>query len=230
MRKIVVSVCALLANGFLWAQEPVLQQDPTLLKTIPEIQNTGITTESDPISMDCQYAFVEDPQVVGKDLVIRWTLRAVLQTFTYDYKNIKHALTQLQPCYTTSGWQSYQEAFKLSKNKKATQQEKLSVLAVLDGEGRIVGNPKIAEGKESFEILVPIKVIYASADKRLTQDLDVQVIVTTQKEGTSYKFGIYQLIATPKLKTAEDLGSSKGNAVAPEQASALQQTSSDLKI
>lgn len=153
-----------------------------------------------PASIDCSYSFSEAAAQIDPNLVTQWASNAVLQTFTYDFQNYDKEFKVLKGCYTTTGWDSYNEAMKVSNNLKAVQDEHLFVTAKVSGESQLVSQ-SMTDSQPAWMIRVPLTVTYQNQDRDVTQDLYVDVTVKTVY-GVPMRLGINQIIASPRVGAA----------------------------
>lgn len=189
------AVSALSSN----ANQLATAMTPTDVKVVDNSAPTANSALSAgvPASIDCSYSFSQPAAQIDPNLVTQWASNAVLQTFTYDFQNYDKEFKVLKSCYTTTGWDSYSEAMKVSNNLKAVQDEHLFVTAKVSGESQLVSQ-SITDSQPAWMIRVPLTVTYQNQDRDVTQDLYVDVTVKTVY-GVPMRLGINQIIASPRV-------------------------------
>ena len=126
-------------------------------------------------------------------LVKNFAEKSAIQSFTYDYKDNKAQFEQLEPCYTPSGWKSFQTALSKSGNLHAIKNEKLFVHATLDGNIEVLETEELGP---RWKVLIPLKIRYENISHYFDQNLKVKLIIGINVK----KLGVEQIIASPFLK------------------------------
>lgn len=190
---------------------PVSTTNPAGTSTDPSAtmnqSNTGPASSDVPTSgndaatnVSCDTKIPEGKQTVDISLVQQWAQNAALQAFTMNAKDLETQMKSLEGCFTKKGWEGFRSALEKSGNIKVISQEKLTVSASLNG------NPTMQSSNDKeWSVLVPINVIYKNEKTIMNQNLNVQLLVSLQKDG---KFGIVQIVAAPqKVEPMEEQSS-----------------------
>ncbi|STX52202.1 IcmL-like protein [Legionella busanensis] len=159
----------------------------TTTATVPA-SSTGTTSMAQP--MNCTYHIPPETTHIEHAIIMQWANNATRQSFDFDHVNIAQQLTNLRPCYTEQGWQSFNEALNKSGNLSAIRTQKLMVASTVDG------NIAVTDLKENqWRASVPLQVIYQNEKQKLTQLLTVDLIIGRKVTGD---LGIMQMIASPR--------------------------------
>lgn len=172
--------------------------DKTEQKPIPA-SSTNITQEKAKQTtnnqvINCEYK-ITPAEEVKNDMVIQWSEKAAMQSFTYSNANIDDKLQELKNCFTDQGYTSYTDALTKSGNIDAIKSQQLNVSSIVDGKTKI---NKLEDNK--WQLKVPLQVVYQNSKEKLTQLLFVDMLVTRKKAGN---LGISQIIAAPRDKIIE---------------------------
>lgn len=132
-------------------------------------------------------------RVPSTQLAMNFAQNAAMQSFTYNYKDKLNQWAELEKCYTSLGWSSFESAMSNSGNNQSITSEKLFVKATLNGKTKILDSNLVTP---TWKVLVPLKVRYENKLHYLEQTLKVKVVVSVEKQ----KLGIDQIIASPALK------------------------------
>lgn len=146
--------------------------------------------------IDCNYRIPAETTRVEQSLVIQWAEKATQQSFDFDHGTMDQQLSTLKACYTDQGWQSFNDALQKSGNMKAIQTQKLMVNGLVDGKSAIT---EIKENQ--WKLSIPLQVVYQNEKEKLTQLLNVDLIVGRK---TSGDLGIMQIIASPRIAASPD--------------------------
>lgn len=174
--------------------------DSTEQKPIPASavsETTAALKVPSPVSpavINCEYK-ITPQQEVNNDLVITWSEKAAIQSFTYNNENIDNKLKDLKNCYTQQGYTSYTDALNQSGNIEAIKTQQLNVSSIVDGKTKI---SKIEDNK--WQLKVPLQVVYQNSKEKLTQLLFIDMLVSRKASG---ELGILQIIAAPRDKIVE---------------------------
>ena len=177
----------------------------TLTQAMPQSaaisDSTSVDTPPPSPAISCDYTLPEAaataPESVSSDTIIQWANYAATQTFTYDFRNYDKQFKQLQHCYTTAGWESFQNAMKASNNLKVAQDEQLFVTAKIDGQSQLV-NQTTSGTQPTWLVRVPLVVTYQNQDREVTQDMYIDLTIKPTY-GLPARLGINQIIASPKI-------------------------------
>ncbi len=161
---------------------------PTTTTTTVPASSTGTTSMAQP--MNCTYHIPPETTHIEHAIIMEWANNATRQSFDFDHVNIAQQLTNLRPCYTEQGWQSFNEALNKSGNLSAIRTQKLMVASTVDG------NIAVTDLKENqWRASVPLQVTYQNEKQKLTQLLTVDLIIGRKVTGD---LGIMQMIASPR--------------------------------
>lgn len=141
-----------------------------------------------PVAIDCNYKVTGAVEELPQKTLVEWANYAAAAAFDYDYENIDKKLSNLKPCFTKSGWQSFNKAMTKSGNIAAIKEQQLSVNSSIKGKTLMVDStPK------EWKITVPLTVNYVSKEQSMAQQLKVTLNVGVKLSGD---LGINQVIAT----------------------------------
>ena len=138
----------------------------------------------------CQYHLADKAAPVETSVIMTFSEKATEQSFTFDPQTIDIQLTALKDCFTDQGWQSFNDALQKSGNVAAIKEQKLSVSSMVDGQIS-TASPK----DNQWKVTVPLQVVYQNDKEKLTQLLNVELLVGRKPSGD---LGIMQMIASPR--------------------------------
>lgn len=149
---------------------------------------------STPLKVDCNFKIAPNSSV-EKATIVPWAEKATQQSFDFKYDAIDKQLTALKACYTDQGWQSFNDALQKSGNVTAITSQKLTVST------SISGSSNLTEVKENqWKVTVPVEVLYQNEKDKITQSLNVDLLVGRKPSGD---LGIMQIVVSP-AKTDKD--------------------------
>lgn len=190
--KLLTSV-VLLCLGTITHADDTTEQKP-IPASAANITQEKVTQEATNQIINCEYKITPSEEVKNT-LVIQWSEKAAMQSFTYNSTDIDNKLQELKNCFTDQGYNSYTDALTKSGNVEAIKTQQLNVSSLVDGKTKI---NKLEDNK--WQLKVPLQVVYQNNKEKLTQLLFVDMLVTRKKSGT---LGIYQIIAAPRDKIIE---------------------------
>jgi hypothetical protein len=172
-------------------------------------QPTPITSPMPQPVVNCDYKIPNSTNQVDTQLVQTWTEKAIEQAFSFESAQLEPQIEKLKACFTPQGWQSFYDALKKSGNLTAIQQQNLSVSAMVNGHSTIQPTKS-----NEWQVNIPLQVVYQNQQQKLTQILDVSIIVGRKDSGD---LGMTQVIATPKQPTtsSEPSGTAQPQTVQP---------------
>lgn len=144
--------------------------------------------------MNCQYRIPLETTDIAPMTVTSWAEKAVVQSFDFNPDVIDTQLAALKNCFTDQGWLGFNDALQKSGNVKAIQAQHLTVSSMLDGKSNI----EIQKANQ-WKVTLPIQVVYQNDKEKLTQVLNVILLVGRKVNGD---LGILQLVATPRPAAA----------------------------
>ena len=122
-------------------------------------------TPQTPAVIDCKYRITAETNSISDATLTAWVNKAAVQSFNFNPTSIDQELTDLKFCYTDAGWIGFNDALQKSGNINA------------------------------IKTTVPLQVIYQNDKQKITQLLDIDVLVGRKPSGD---LGILQMIATPR--------------------------------
>ena len=146
-----------------------------------------------PPPINCKYHIPADNTTVDQKVLSTWAAKAAIQSFEFNPASIDQELVDLKSCYTDPGWQGFNDALQKSGNIAAIKTQHLTVSSQVDGEVKIN-----AVKDNQWKVSVPLQVVYQNDKEKLTQLLDIDLLVGRKISGD---LGIMQMIAVPR-KTA----------------------------
>lgn len=173
--------------------EPQPATMPAQMAT-PQTQPSALPVAPAPATpepmMSCDYKIPAQVKTVDQSLVLNWSQKAVMQTFTFDPAALDIQMQKLQPCFTEQGWIGFNTAIQKSGNIEAIKSQKLNVSSHIDG--MVLVN----EAKDNqWKLTLPLTVIYQNDKEKVSQLLNIDLTVTRKPSGD---LGITQMIATPR--------------------------------
>lgn len=178
--------------------------NPTPTNVMP---TTTTTTAATPApapapqpTLNCHY-HIENGTHVEDAIILQWAEKATEQSFTLSAQGMNSQLDELKNCYTEQGWTGFYDALQKSGNITAINSRNLSSNAMLDGQPEMIGSKG-----EQWTVSMPLQVVYQNDKEKLTQNLNVRVVIGRKPSGD---LGIMQLIATPKEPAAAPKKSGK---------------------
>lgn len=160
-------------------------------------------------TIDCQYKIPASTKTVDLAIVSQWVEKAAVQSFDFDKAHLDQQLKDLQACYTNEGWKSFSEALNQSGNLEAIKAKNLTV-SVLASSKPVVESTK----PNQWKVTLPLEVVYQNDKNKLTQDLDVMLVVGRKPSGD---LGIMQLVATNKQEVKTPTATPEAPTPAPDQ-------------
>ena len=155
----------------------------------PTVANPTKAPEPAPV-LDCKYRIPAEKTAIEQSLISTWAGKAAVQSFDFTPATIDVQLGELKPCFTEQGWQSFNDALQKSGNINAIKTQHLTVSSQIDGTVKV--NPV---KDNQWKVTVPMQVVYQNDKEKLTQQLDIDLLVGRK---TSGDLGIMQIIATPR--------------------------------
>lgn len=160
--------------------------------TVP-VQTQNPTTILANQPMNCSLHIPVETTTIDSNIVMKWTEKALQQSYDFDFNAIDKQLTSLKNCYTDQGWQSFSEALAISGNVNAIKSQKLTASSMIDGK------PQLIEAKDSqWRLTLPLQVVFQNDKEKITQSLSVYLVVGRKINGD---LGIMQIIASPRELT-----------------------------
>lgn len=145
-------------------------------------------------TINCEYKIPAGTKTIEQSLILSWSKQAVIQSFDFDPLHLEDQLKKLKSCFTEPGWSGFSSALEKSGNINAIKSQKLTVSSQLDGEAQLTNNQN-----NQWYISLPLHVVYQNDKEKVTQLLNVSLIVGRKINGD---LGIIQMIATPRTTAA----------------------------
>jgi intracellular multiplication protein IcmL len=118
---------------------------------------------------------VSDPYVKQADL-IQWFSEVIPQAFTFDFVNYQDQLKQVQPYFTSKGWDALLKQLDTYANEKTIETNKLFVNTSAGGTPTIP-NQGMIEGRYGWWIQLPLKIHYTSLERHNDTPINLQALV-----------------------------------------------------
>lgn len=129
------------------------------------------------------------------EYVMRWAINAVVESYTFDFKNYQRQLFAAQNDLTFFGWQEWKKALLSSGNFRAVLGNKYVATAAPTGRPEIVKRG-LFNGRYAWRVRFPMLVVYQSSAQRTNQDLMIEVVVVRQPEYVNISgLGVRQIVA-----------------------------------
>ncbi|AOG03393.1 DotI/IcmL/TraM family protein [Bosea sp. RAC05] len=113
------------------------------------------------------------------DEIIKWTVNAVAQIYTFDFANFRRQFQNAQKLMTPIGWENFHAALRDSGNFVAVTENRYITTAAPSGPAIIVSKGLLSDAygnvRYSWMIDVPLLVSYRSSKQTTSQDLIVRV-------------------------------------------------------
>lgn len=94
--------------------------------------------------------------------IVDWTIDAVTRLYSFDFVNYRQQFQEAQRNMTTVGWQSFEEAMKISGNFNAVIGNKYVTTAVPTGPGRVIKKGDF-NGRHAWKVEFPMLISYRSS-------------------------------------------------------------------
>lgn len=141
-----------------WANPPLPQYFATTA--------SGVLIKIHPLS---------DP-TVPDDFVLQWTSDAIRKSFNLDYIHWREQLQSASENYTPDGWTYFSNALKSTNNLKTLVNLKMVSDAKITGAPQII-RKAVVGGSFSWNIKIPLMVVYSNGAKTINQPIEMTVIV-----------------------------------------------------
>ena len=161
--------------------------------TISPATSPSAEVPSQPIVINCKYHIPTNTTTIEQSIISTWASKAVVQSFEFNPASIDAELNELKSCYTDQGWQGFNDALQKSGNIESFKKQGLTVSSLVEGELKV--NPV---KDNQWKVSVPLQVVYQNDKEKLTQKLNVDLLVGRKMSGD---LGIMQMIAIP-META----------------------------
>lgn len=110
-----------------------------------------------------------------------WTADAVLSAYRFDFLNYRTQLQKTQLNMTLAGWENFRDALIESANIKTIKQMMLVSTPSLLGAPQLV-KKGVFNGRYAWKFIVPVHVDYSSSEQKMSQNLEVTVVVVRHPE------------------------------------------------
>ncbi|WP_078061533.1 DotI/IcmL family type IV secretion protein [Legionella saoudiensis] len=193
MKKTILwSALATLMSTQVYAADPTPPATPTPGPTTPPTTPAAqVAPAPAPTAViDCNYKIPAQLKTVEQSVVLAWSEKAVIQSFSFDPNTLDAQMQKLQTCFTEQGWTGFSTALKKSGNLEAIKSQSLTVSSHVDGQGFIT------DAKDNqWKVTLPLVVVYQNEKEKVSQLLSVDLTVNRKPTGD---LGITQMIATPR--------------------------------
>lgn len=132
--------------------------------------------------------------------VMKWTVQAVEEAYSYDFINYRRQLQSAQKYFTRYGWTQYMSALQASNNLTALAERKMIFIAKAVGQPTIVAEGLLS-GAYAWKFQMPVLVTYwrppYDDQSKFSNPLTITVLVQRQEILQSdHGLGIVQSVAT----------------------------------
>lgn len=141
-------------------------------------------------TIDCNLHIPSNQTTIDPTLITTWASKAALQSFNFSPATIDTQLEALKACYTEAGWKGFNDALQKSGNISSIKSQQLNVSSQTDGTATIN-----TVKDNQWKIVLPVEVVYQNDKEKVTQHLNVEVLVGRKATGD---LGVMQMIATAR--------------------------------
>lgn len=194
MKKTVLwSALATLISTQVYAADPTPPATPPATpqsgpSAVPAAQIPSALAPS--VVIDCNYKIPAQVKSVEQSVVLAWSEKAAIQSFSFEPNTLYAQMQKLQTCFTEQGWTGFSSALQKSGNIEAIKSQSLKVSSHVDGQGFIT------DAKDNqWKVTLPLVVVYQNEKEKVSQLLSVELTVNRKPTGD---LGITQMIATPR--------------------------------
>ncbi|CAM4508410.1 MAG: hypothetical protein LEGION0403_FIIPPAGN_00607 [Legionella sp.] len=194
MKKTVLwSALATLISTQVYAADPTPPATPPATpqsgpSAVPAAQIPSALAPS--VVIDCNYKIPAQVKSVEQSVVLAWSEKAAIQSFSFEPNTLDAQMQKLQTCFTEQGWTGFSSALQKSGNIEAIKSQSLKVSSHVDGQGFIT------DAKDNqWKVTLPLVVVYRNEKEKVSQLLSVELTVNRKPTGD---LGITQMIATPR--------------------------------
>jgi len=96
--------------------------------------------------------------------IVDWTIDAVTRLYSFDFVNFRQQFQEAQKNMTAVGWESFEQAMKVSGNFNAVIGNSYVTTAVPTGPGRVTKKGDI-DGRFAWKVEFPMLISYRSSAK-----------------------------------------------------------------
>lgn len=129
--------------------------------------------------------------------LLEWAQEAALAANSYDFANYRRALQGASNYFTPRAWRQYQDALESSRNLEAVISAKLAVSATVTGAPVVLEQGVSNAGRYSWKVRVPLLLIYESSRRRITQPVEITMIITRVSSlGRSIGIAVNQIFSS----------------------------------
>ena len=107
--------------------------------------------------------------------VVDWTIDAITRLYSFDFMNYRQQFQEAQRNMTTVGWESFEQAMKVSGNFNAVIGNSYVTTAVPTGPGRVTKKGDV-NGRYAWKVEFPMLISYRSS----ARDREGKLRVTNQ--------------------------------------------------
>lgn len=106
------------------------------------------------------------------DFIVEWTVDAVTRLYSFDFVNYRQQFQEARKNLTAVGWESFEQAMKMSGNFNAVVANKFVTTAVPTGPGRIT---KVGDvmGRHAWKVEFPMLLSYRRSAPRASETMQV---------------------------------------------------------
>lgn len=122
--------------------------------------------------------------------IVKWTVDAVTQIYTFDFANFRRQFQNAQKLMTPIGWENFHTALRDSGNFVAVTENRYVTTAAPSGPAIVVSKGLLSDAygnvRYSWVIDVPLLVSYRSSKQVTSQDLIVRVNIVRVPSYVNY--------------------------------------------
>lgn len=154
----------------------------TTVSPAPQSQDIRCTSTVPDYSEKAKMKFIKD-----------WATYVAQNSFNLSHDDLDNHLKQLQFCYSSSGWNQFNQALHKSGNLNLINQHQLKANTDVIGPIEINHHPKYS----SWTAMVPMRVVYQNQTQRISQEMNVHLTINQQ---TDNHLAVIQIVGRPAEK------------------------------
>jgi hypothetical protein len=150
----------------------------------------GSDLENEAKTLSCKNVAPNEDSPVKLDFLKKWSVYVSMKTFSLSHDTIDNTLVVLQDCFTTSGWNQFNDALNKSGNLNLIKTNHLSSNTHLMGQ--VVVQPQ--KEQQTWTADIPIRVVYQNDKQKISQQIHVHLRFSQLPNN---KLAVMQIVGLP---------------------------------
>jgi len=156
--------------------------DSSKVTNTPTSQDIRCTSTVPDYSEKAKLRFIKD-----------WATYVAQNSFSLNHDDLENHLKQLQFCYSSSGWNQFNQALHKSGNLNLINQHHLKANTDVIGPIEVNHHPKYS----SWTAMIPMRVVYQNQTQRISQEMNVHLTINQQSDN---HLAVIQIVGRPTDK------------------------------